>query len=308
MRSQPYDPGISQKYTGPIRRIINQDGSFNVHRQGLRLRDLNFFHFMINLSWPAFLVIIIAGYLIMNTAFAVVYLLLGVRNLTGADPSSTWNAFLSAFFFSADTFSTVGYGNIAPVGFWTSLTAALEAMFGWLGFALATGLFYGRFSHPSARFRYSSKAIIAPYQGRTGLEFRIVNQRIYALMDLEAQVTLMTVEESGGQFLRRYYDLPLERRNIIFFPLTWTIVHPIDESSPLFGKDGADLEKLQAELLILVRGFDDTFSQFVISRYSYRYDEILWGARFLPAFHVDQHGDLLLEVDKVGDLEKVELT
>jgi inward rectifier potassium channel len=96
--------------------------------------------------------------------------------------------------------------------------------------------------------------------------------------------------------------LPLERPGVLFFPLTWTIVHPLDESSPLYGKTAADLEKLQAEILILIKGFDDTFSQTVHSRYSYRYDEIVWGARFSPAFQIDTEGDLELEVDKVGTL------
>src|SRR4029077_16404303 len=103
----------------------------------------------------------------------------------------------------------------------------------------------------------------------------------------EAKVMLMTVEGDGPESKRIYNVLKLERPSVYFFPLTWTIVHPIDRDSPFHGKTAADLEKLQAEVLILIKGFDDPFSQTVHSRYSYRYDEITWGAHFTPAFHVD---------------------
>jgi inward rectifier potassium channel len=119
-------------------------------------------------------------------------------------------------------------------------------------------------------------------------------------MELETQVLLMTVEGPPGQQRREFVRLRLERRMIYFFALTWTVVHPIDEHSPLYGKSAADLERLQAEVLILIKGFDDTFSQTVHSRYSYRYDEILWDARFAPSFQIDAEGDIVLEVDKVG--------
>ena len=144
--------------------------------------------------------------------------------------------------------------------------------------------------------------VVAPYQDGVSLQFRIVNQRRNSLMELEAKVMLMTVEDAGSESKRIYKPLTLERPSVYFFPLTWTIVHPIDRESPLHGKTAADLEKLQAEVLILIKGYDDTFSQTVLARYSYRYDEITWGARFTPAFHVDSEGDLVLEIDKVGEL------
>src|SRR5262249_33749795 len=150
--------------------------------------------------------------------------------------------------------------------------------------------------------------VVAPYQNGASLQFRIVNQRRNSLMELEAKVMLMTVEGSGTESKRTYKILALERPSVYFFPLTWTIVHPIDAESPLYGKTAAYLERLQAEVLILIKGFDDTFSQTVHARYSYRYDEITWGARFTPAFHVDEEGDLLLEINKVGDLATAELS
>jgi inward rectifier potassium channel len=157
-------------------------------------------------------------------------------------------------------------------------------------------------SRPSARIGYSRNVLITPYQEGTSLQFRVVNQRKNTLMELEAIVTLMTVVGPPGNLRREFIPLKLERRTVYFLPLTWTIVHPIDQQSPLYGKTHADLERLQAELLILIKGFDDTFSQTVHSRYSYRYDEIVWGSRFTPAFIIDPGGDIVLKVDKVGAL------
>jgi len=162
-----------------------------------------------------------------------------------------------------------------------------------------------RVSRPSARISYSARALISPYQNGAALMFRIANERSNNLMELTAQVLLMTVVNTNGEPVRKFDVLPLERASVLLFPLTWTVVHPIDEASPLFGKTSVDLEGLQAEVIILVKGFDETFSQVVHSRYSYRVDEIVWGAKFLPAFKAGDEGDLLLELDKVSEFSTV---
>ena len=302
MEKPTFDPGLTQKYTGTLRRTINKDGTFNVHRRGTTWRDVNAYLYLINVPWPAFLCIIFAAYLAVNTLFALVYYSLGPNELQGVSAATAPAHFLNSFFFSAQTLTTVGYGSISPKGTAASIVAALEAMVGLMGFALATGLLFGRVSRPSARIGYSEKMTVTPYLDGTSLQFRVVNQRANNLMELEAKVLFMTVEGPPGQMRRDYRVLKLERHNVFFFPLTWTIVHPIDEHSPLRGKTAQDLERLQAEILILIKGFDDTFSQTVHSRYSYRYDEIAWGTRFVPAFDTDAEGDLVLEVNKVGAL------
>jgi inward rectifier potassium channel len=185
------------------------------------------------------------------------------------------------------------------------VVAALEATTGLMVFAIATGLLYGRFSRPTARIVYSDHALISPYQDGTSLQFRITNARSNVVMDLEARVLLMTVDTVDGQLKRDFFDLPLERRRVYFFPLTWTVVHPIDSASPLFGKTPEDLARTSAEILILLQGFDDTFSQVVHSRYSYRHDEFAWGAKFLPAFYIDPEGDLVLELERIDALKVV---
>ncbi len=304
MPQQAFDPGLTQQFGGKLRRAINKDGSFNVKREGGEWRNLNLYLYLIRIPWSGFWAWVIVSYLLVNTAFAVVYLGLGVEHLAGAETANVTHAFWSAFFFSAHTLTTVGYGNIYPKGIATNFLSAFEAMIGLLGFALATGLLFGRVSRPSARIAFSEKMLLAPYQDKTSLQFRIANRRTNNLMELEAKVLLMTVDPAAPTLLRKYQELSLERPSVYFFPLTWTIVHPIDPESPLWGKTAADLELMQAEILILIKGFDDTFSQVVHARYSYRADEILWDARFAPAFHVDDRGDLILETNRVSAIVK----
>ncbi|HEX5226612.1 MAG TPA: ion channel, partial [Bryobacteraceae bacterium] len=224
-----------------------------------------------------------------------------VKNLRGLE--SDMSEFANAFFFSVHTLTTVGYGNVYPEGAWANSVSAIEAATGLMVFAIFTGLLYGRFSRPSARILYSKNAIIAPYQDGTSLQFRVANARSNTLMNMEAKVVFMFVDRSDGQLKRQFINLPLERPQIYFFALTWTIVHPIDESSPFHGKTAADLANLSGELLILLQGFDDTFSQVVHSRYSYPHNEIIWGAKFTPAFKVDDKGALVVQVDHIDELK-----
>ncbi len=291
-----FDPGLTQQVTGNLRRAINKDGSFNVDRQGVTWRNIHPYLHLINASWPMFLGIVMVAYILVNSIFALIYFLLGPGHLIGGDSATGWGRFLNDFFFSAHTLTTVGYGNVAPGTIAANSVAAFEAFVGLMGFALATGVLFGRVSRPSAKIGFSENLLVAPYQQGTSLQWRIVNLRSNVLLELSASAMLMTVE--GGQ--RRYQILNLERSNVYFFPLTWTIVHPIDETSPVYGKTAAELEVLQAEVLILIKAFDDTFSQMVNSRYSYRYDEMVWGAKFSPAFHIDESGNMVLDVNLVS--------
>jgi len=295
-----FDPGFTQQVGGILRRAINKDGSFNVRRRRTHWRDVHPYLYVISISWPAFLGLVFASYLAVNTLFAAAYYLLGTGALQGHDPGTETSRFLTAFFFSAHTLTTVGYGSLAPRTNAANVIAAFEAMVGLMGFAVATGLLFGRISRPSAKIGFSEKMIVAPYQNGTSLQFRIVNLRPNMLMELDASVLLMTVDGPPGSLARKYNSLALERERIYYLPLTWTIVHPINESSPLFGKTAADLERLQAEFLILIKAYDDTFSQTVHARSSFRYDEITWNARFKTAFHIDSAGDVVLDVDEVG--------
>jgi inward rectifier potassium channel len=306
MNKAAFDPGFTQVYRGNLRRIINPDGRFNVRRRGTTWRDVHAYLYMINAGWPVFLAWIFAAYVATNFLFALIYYYgVGVEHLHGAETSTALERFLSAFFFSAHTLTTVGYGSIYPEGVLANSVAAFEALLGLLAFALATGLVFGRFSRPVARIAFSENMVVAPYRDGTSLQFRVANRRSNNLMELEARVLLMTVEAADGATVRKYKSLELERPNVQFLPLAWTVVHPIDENSPLWGKTAQDLASLESEFLILIKAFDDTFFQTVHVRYSYRHEELVWGARFAPTFEVGAEGNMVLDLGRLSALQPV---
>ena len=302
MKQPTFDPGLTQQYAGPLRRVINPDGSFNVLRRGTNWRDINPYLHLVSIPWPHFLGTVLLGYICVNTLFAVVYFMLGPGALQGRLNGETASArFLECVFFSSQTLTTVGFGALAPKSPAANIIAAFEALCGLLGFAVATGLLFGRVSRPSARIGFSERALIAPYQEGTSFQFRMVNRRANSLIEPAATLMLMTVDRVDGNSRREFTILKLEREKIMLFPLTWTVVHPIDSDSPLYGKTAADLEALQAEFMVLVKAWDETFSQTVHQRFSYRYHEVVWGGRFTPAFNLDGKGDLEVNVNRIGN-------
>lgn len=302
MQMPGFDPGLTRQYAGPLSRVINKDGTFNVHRRGETWRDFHPYLRLINMSWAGFLFTLFCGYMVVNVLFALGYYALGPGELLGVRTSPNGMRFLDGFFFSTHTLSTVGYGSISPKGLGANILASLEAMVGVMAFAVATGLLYGRISRPSARFGFSRSLLVTPYGEGTSLQFRLVNRRQNSLTDVEAHMLLMTVRGENGRMNRQYEVLKLERMQVMFLALTWTVVHVIDRDSPLWGKTAEDLAELQAEVMVLIKAYDDTFSQTVAARHSYRHDEMEWGRRFAPAFYVDDAGGLVLEVSKVGEL------
>lgn len=304
--SSSFDPGLTQQYTGPLLRAINKDGSFNIRRRGIAGIAGSFYFHLVNMTWRRFLALVLAAYLAVNTAFATMYYLLGRDALHAAEGDLALTPFQLAFFFSVQTLTTVGYGSIYPLGLPAHIVSAIEAAMGLMAFALATGLLFARFSRPSAQMVFSDQMVVAPYKDITSLQFRVANRRSNVLMELDADMMLMTVEAGAdGQLKRNFVELPLERRHVFFLALSWTVVHPINESSPLWGKTPEDLERLQAEIIILIKSFDDSFSQVVHSRVSYRWDEVEWWARFVPAFEVAPEGHLVLDLSKMSDTARI---
>jgi inward rectifier potassium channel len=266
-------------------RFLNRDGSFNVERLGLPFfRSLNLYHWLVNIPWTAFYLLIALSYLLANAVFAAGYLACGPDALRGAGDLGLAGRFLAAFFFSVQTIATIGYGALVPHGLAANVLVTIESLVGLLGFALATGLLFARFSRPNAKIIFSPNAVVAPYHGITALEFRIANARSSQLINVEAVVTLSRLETIGGGPRRRFYELPLERRSVVFFPLHWVIVHPIDENSPLYGVTREQFLASDAEILVLLTATDETFAQPVHSRTSYKHTEVLWGARFADIY------------------------
>jgi inward rectifier potassium channel len=301
MKTPSFDPGLTQKYEGPLRRVINPDGSFNVLRRGATWRDFHPYLHLVSIPWAHFFGWVLLFYVFINALFASIYFALGPDAIAAkTEPTETVGRFLQCIFFSSQTLTTVGFGALAPANTDANVVAAFEALAGLMSFAIITGLLFGRVSRPSARIGFSDNALIAPYQDGTSLQFRVVNRRANILIEPAVTLMLMTVDRANGVSRREFTILKLERANIMLFPLTWTVVHPIDSESPLFGKSSQDLEDLQAEFMVLVKAWDDTFSQTVHQRFSYRYSELVWGGKFTPAFGVDANGDLEVNVDKIG--------
>lgn len=286
------------------RRLLNRDGSFNVERRGLSFWDsLSAYHYLLTITWTQFITYLVLAYLVLNTAFALGYLVCGPGALIGSE-DHMHNPFFRSFFFSVQTFATIGYGATSPAGLAANLLVTLESLVGLLGFALATGILFARFSRPTAQILFSKEAVIAPYRGATAFEFRIANQRKNQIIELEAKVLFSRLEPQQSERTRRFHELGLERKKVVFFPLSWTIVHPIDEKSPLYGLTEEDLKSTDAEFLVLLTGIDETFSQTVHARSSYKADEIAWNAKFTDIFMYPD-GDKPLKID-IGHLHQIE--
>ena len=288
-----------------VDRLVNKDGTFNVAKKGSGYKGFSLYYLLINLHWFPFLLAIITAYLIINMAFGWVYYLLGAETLTGYTGTSTWEAFSHCFYFSAQTLTTVGYGMISPTSGSASFVAAIEAMFGLISFAFATGIFYGRFSKPKARISFSDKAVVSPYRGIKGLKFRTVNLRKNHLIDMEARLMYSYLDKENGETKRKYQTLSLEINFINMFAVPWTIVHPIDEESPIHGKTGEMFKAEEAEFIVIMKGFDDTFSQYVHQVYDYRFDEIEFDADFEPMYDPSSQGVTEIHVNRISHIKKV---
>ena len=290
---------------GKVKRLINHKGDFNVKRVGLPVSTVNIYQDLIKMSWTKFLILVPLALFFVNGAFALVYYFIGVENFIGMVPGSRLDHFLQSFFFSFQTFTTVGYGHIAPRGYVLSLVAAIEAMTGLMMFAIITGLLYGRFSKPTARILFSDNMLVSPSDTEgNNLIFRIANKRKSNIVNVSARLIYSYQEQGKG---RKYFSLELERNQVTLFPLNWNIVHPINAESPLYGKTQEDLNKLDGEIIVLIKGYDDTFSHEVHAITSYHVEEIIWGARFDLMYETQDDHTVLLDFRKLNDYTKVSL-
>ncbi len=270
----------SQIATQDGERLLQRDGSFSVRRVGRSWRAaLSLYHSLITIPWPAFLALVTAAYLVVHVIFGFAYAAAGPGALEG--PGS---GFSRCFFFSVHTFSGIGYGHVVPMSLAANWITTFEALTGMLGLALVAGIVFARFSRPNADITFSEKAIVAPYRGKQGLMVRVANQRRNQLVHMRAEMMLSIIEEKNGNPTRVFSRLELERESISLFPMTWTIVHPLEADSPLAGRDAQGLEQSGAEILVLLSGTDETLSQVVYARTSYKVPEISWGVQFADIY------------------------
>lgn len=272
-------------------RFYARDGSLNVSKVGLRFYErLSWYHSLLGMSLAKFLILIFMVYIGINLVFTAVYFIIGIDHLAGANRGSLVTEILEIFFFSTQTFTTVGYGRISPVGPLTSFVATFEAFIGLLGFAIATGLFFARFSMPKPHIRYSSKALIAPYKEGKALMFRLANYKNNLISDLEVKMLLAVSEEDNGSYANKFYAMNTTVPKINMLTLSWTVVHPLDENSPLYGYTAEMIADTPMEVMVFIKGYDEIYANQVISRTSYTSSEIVYGAKFRIMYHPDKNG------------------
>lgn len=290
-------------------RFFNKDGNANVIKRGVNIFNrFSWYHTMLQMKRSKFLLLLLFCYIAVNVFFASIYYIIGVEHLAGVERGSTWKNISDVFFFSAQTFTTVGYGRISPVGFAASAVSTIEAFLGLLSFAIATGLFYGRFSRPQAFLRFSKNALIAPYREGTALMFRLAPFKNNTLSEVDVRVTMAITTEENGKLVDKFFSLDLELKSINTLTLSWTIVHPINETSPFYGMSREEIASTDIELLVFVKGFDEVFSNNVVVRTSYISAEIIWGAKFRMMYHPnDDLSKTILDLKKLNEFEFVPL-
>ncbi|PHJ56208.1 ATP-sensitive inward rectifier potassium channel 10 [Nostoc linckia z18] len=276
-----------------------RDGKFEIMGMGIWYyywRDP--YHLLLTIPWPGFLILICLSYITINALFAIAYLL-GGDCIANARPGS----FLDVFFFSVQTLASIGYGAMYPKTTYANIIVTIEAMIGLVGIAVMTGLAFARFSRPTARVMFSRVAVITPHDNKPTLMFRTANQRRNMILEAQLRVYLMRDEITAeGQFMRRIYDLKLLRNQTPSFSLSWSVVHVIDEFSPLYGMTAESLIQTNSMLMISLSGIDETVTQVVYARHSYSAHEILWNNRFVDIFHETPDGHRYIDYNRFHDV------
>ena len=285
-------------------RLLNRDGSFNVWRNNLSpFHPYNVYHTLVSLPVPSVFLLMVAGYFATNLLFATLYWLAGPDAIAGA-AASPLARFEDCVFFSVQTLATIGYGKLVPNTRAANVLVAIEALVGLLGFAILSALLFARFARPTAKIRFSSHAVIAPYQNGWALMFRLVNLRNHDLTDVHAVVSLARWVEESGARRRRFDQLVLERDFIIFMPLHWVVVHPITDTSPLRGLTAESLAGADPEVVCMITADDETFAQTVHAKCSYDKADIVWGARFRDMY-LPEADRVTIDLGRLDDFEAV---
>jgi inward rectifier potassium channel len=300
------DPGFGAVVsTASGRRLLNPDGSFNVRRDGLPWSEVvSLYHASLVASWPLFLGWVALIYLGINVVFTAAFVLCGPGAIVGDASASVEGVVARAFFLSVETFATIGYGTLAPRGLAANAIMMFESFVSILAQALITGLVFARFARPTAAVTFSRRAVVAPFKDGRALMIRMANRRKNELIELTATLSYSYVEMVGGESVRRYRPLPLDRAKVTFFPLAWTIVHPITPESPLWGLSPEQLEARDAEFLLLLSGIDDTFAATVHARTSYKTAELDWDHKFTNIFNPSgDDGVLSMDISRLDEVQ-----
>jgi inward rectifier potassium channel len=289
-------------------RFVNRDGTYNVRKEGIPFyQRFSLYHTMLNMPSWKFFGTLFTFYLTVNFIFGIVYYFVGPREFVGVLGTTQWQYFKEMFFFSTETYTTVGYGRVNPIGDTANTIAALESMLGFLSFAIATGLLYGRFSKPKAFLLFSKDALISPYRDGSALMFRFATYKDnHTMTNVDIKVNAAMLVEENGKTTYKFYDLNLERNHVESLPMNWTVVHPITSDSPIYDYTREDMKKADLEIYVSVRAFDDVYSNIVQQRTSYTWEEILFGRKFVQMYRESDDGrTTIVELQRLHEHKEV---
>jgi len=298
--------GFGDKAYGKNTRLIVSNGNFNVKKSGLGFwQSLDIYHELIAIKWLGFLSLVTLIFFLVNLLFAYLYFLGGYGGISGQEYGDSLDLFITSFYFSTQTLTTVGFGKLSPESDYVNILAAIESFIGLLGIAMATGLMFARFSRPRKNIVYSETAVIAPYQEINALMLRLANRSKTRM--IESEIDLVISYWDAGQNRRIFESVELERNKINFLSTTWTIVHPINENSPIFGWNKQNFEECQVEVIVMFKAFDDTYVRQIYDRISYVEEEIEWARKFVPVYDRMDDGMMHVKLEKLGETMEAEL-
>lgn len=302
------DLGFGRVVTERVKgRFLNQDGTPNSRKYGMgRQTWAKLYLRALSASWPEFLAWVVGLALLIAGVFAIGYRSLGDSAMVGTDRLGLSDPFFAAFTYSVGILTGVGGGSVTAVGSTAQWLTIFESIGGLVGLAVGGGLTLARLSRPRPHIRFSRRAVVAPYRGGRGFMFRLANGEPGELSDASVSLSLAWYELVNGNRERRFHQLALERTRVEFFNLHWTVVHPIDGSSPLAGVTPEELRAGKAEFLILATAHEETFSTRVIARTSYLYDEVVWDAKFADMFVDAPDGVITIDLDRLDRVDRLE--
>ncbi|WP_347986378.1 ion channel [Methylomonas sp. AM2-LC] len=281
------------------RQIINQDGRFQVSRLNWHSFWRDPYHLMLTIPWSGFLLLISVGYLTLNLLFACAYWL-GGDCIANALPDSL----LDKFFFSVQTLASIGYGVMYPKTLYANAMVTLESIVGLTGIAVMTGLSFARFSRPTARILFSKVAVITQHNQVETLIFRAANKRTNQILEAQMHCYLFRDEVTlEGKSMRRIYDLKLVRSQTPNFMLTWSVMHEVDELSPIYGMTHEDFKRTNTTITIILSGIDETVSQMIHARHVYSPQDILINKQFVDIIYHSDDGNRYIDYSLFHDVE-----
>jgi len=261
----------------------------------------DFYHQMLRFTWPQLMLFFTMGFMGLNLLFACLYSLDPQGISRSADPVQA-PPFWREFFFSVHTVATIGYGNVYPVSLYVNILVVVEITLGVLFFALATGIAFARFSRPTARVLFSNVAVVTEIGGIPTLMFRAANQRHNFIFEAHANVSVLMDETVDGFAMRRFQDLELVRSSTPVFALTWSVMHRIDQRSPLRPWLKDQCVPKDAEIIVVLSGTDGRTGQTMYSRWAYSQSDLRWDSRFVDILGEAEDGGRTIDYDRFHDV------